>query len=61
MRHGTLFLKASFIMLAGIMISCGDKQAKQTDTPDVKKAEPTMLDRESITNIVTESYAIVGG
>ncbi|MBQ5970839.1 MAG: DUF3828 domain-containing protein [Prevotella sp.] len=61
MRHGTLFLKAAFIMLAGIMISCGDKQQKPADASAVEKAEPTALDKESITNIVTEIYAIVGG
>ena len=61
MRHGTLFLKAAFIMLAGIMISCGDKQQKPTDASAVEKAEPTALDKESITNIVKEIYAIVGG
>ncbi len=61
MRHGTLFLKAAFIMLAGIMISCGDKQQKPADASAVEKAEPTALDKESITNIVKEIYDVAGG
>ena len=61
MRQTKLFTAIAFIMLAGMMISCGEKQQKEPGTSALKDEKSIELYRESITNMIKEIYAIVGG
>ncbi len=61
MRQTKLFTVMAFIMIAVMMISCGEKQQKESGTSALKDDKAIELYRESITNIIKEIYAIVGG